>query len=289
MKKIIIALIILLLIAGCVKLPNIPGKLPGQTTGKKDFVGGTKGVEAEIVSPAEGGKIYLDMPFNVAVRVTNEGEAKAEGTTCIFGSFTECECQDFVLEEKRKSEGEKPEGEEKIIVFEGGKIEEKEEAFITAKTRYDYKTYGITTACVKKDAYSKEGCQISGNIMKSASSAPVTIQEVKEEIITETAEERAKIILTIKIEDSGKGELYGLDEDKAQCETQDMKKEINVRLVNAPGRSTCNPAQIREGEATTKCVIEDVRLLDESYESEITLELEYVYETIDTNKFEVGL
>ena len=133
MKKIIIILIALLL-TGCVpKLPELPW-LPGKTTtGKADFIGGTKSIEAEIIKPAEGGKVYANQPFNVIVRVSNEGESEAEGTTCISGlnkkyfpGFSGCECQDFKLEGKRRIEGERLEGEEEQLKFDIGTIKTEE-------------------------------------------------------------------------------------------------------------------------------------------------------------------
>jgi len=298
MKKIILILIILVLISGCVKIPKL--KLPGSsqtTTGKSDFIGGTKGIEAGILSPIEGGKIYSTQPLNVVVGVTNEGESESEGTTCISGlnkkyfpGFWGCECQDFTLEGRRLIEGERLEGEEEQLTFEIGTInpEGLEGSTVTSKTRYDYKTYGIIKACVKKDAYSEEGCKITGkNMIKSASSAPVGIVEVTEDIISET-EETAKIIFNIKLKNSGKGKLYSLDEDKDQCETPvDLKKNINLRLINAPGRSHCNTVELKKDEATAQCTITNVKVLGESYEPEITVELEYSYETIDSNIFEV--
>lgn len=309
MKKIIILLIVLLLVAGCVKLSDIKGKIPGlsstTTAGKKDFIGGTKGVTTQIISPAEGGKIYSSQPFNIAVKLNNEGEAQARGATCTFGSFLDCDCQEFTLEGKRKMEGESLEGEWKTLTFEKGMIVKEEEGpasfFVTAETRYNYKTYGIIKACVKKDVYSKEGCQISPekNMIKSASSAPIIISEVKQEIIPE-AEETVKLIFNIKIKNEGKGDVYLMDREKAQCGASDTspqeRKTINVKMINAPGKAICKTAELREDktkkltkyETTTSCEVTGVQAPSETYEPEITLELEYAYETIDSNKFEVA-
>lgn len=307
MKKIIILLMILLLINGCVKFSDIKEKLPGMpgttTAGKKDFIGGTKGLTTEIISPTESGKVYSSQPFNVAVKLNNEGEAQARGATCVFGSFSECDCQEFTLEGKRKIEGESLEGEWKTLTFEKGMIDKEEgptSFFITAETRYDYKTYGIIKACVKKDAYSKEGCQISPekNMLKSASSAPIVISEVKQEIMPET-EETVKLIFNIKIKNAGKGELYYSDREKTQCGAPSIspqdKKTISVKMINAPGKAICKTAELREDkikkltkdETTTSCEVTGVTTLSETYEPEIALELEYAYETIDSNKFEV--
>ncbi len=300
MKKTIITLltIFLLVVSGCT-FSNMKLKLPGSTpSGKEDFAGGSKGLESEIVSPAENGKAYLNMPFKIVVKLNNDGESAAEGATCAFGSFSACECKTFTLEGKRRVEKEKLEGEKETLTFEGGQASKEEiegaSHFVTAKTRYSYKTYGIIKACVKKDVYSEEKgeCQvISGkNIVKSVSSAPVSIAEVTEEMIPEENEETAKLVFGIKIKNVGKGNLYPLDGEKTQCETtaQETRNRINVRMINAPGKATCNQAELKkEGEATTHCTVENVKILGEGYEPEITLELEYAYETIDSNKFEV--
>jgi hypothetical protein len=300
MKKTIIILlaISLLIISGCT-FSSMKIKLPGSTpSGKEDFAGGSKGLESSIVSPAEAGKAYLNTPFKIVIQLNNEGESAAEGTTCAFGSFSTCECKTFTLQGKRRVEAEKLEGEKETLTFEGGQASKEEiegtSHFVTAKTRYNYKTYGIITACVKKDVYSEETgeCKImpGKNVVKSVSSAPVSIAEVTEEMIPEADGETAKLVFGIKIKNLGKGNIYPLDGDKTQCETtyQEIKNRINVRMINAPGKATCNEAELKkEGEATTHCTVENVKILGESYEPEITLELEYAYETIDSNKFEV--
>lgn len=299
MKKTIILLLMLtvvLTISGCT-FPSIKGLSGTAPSGKTDFVGGTKGVEAEIVSPAEKGKAYLNVPFKIVVKLNNQGESTADGAVCAFGSFSACDCQPFKLEGKRMVENEKIEGEETILTFEGGQVSKEEiegtSHFVTAKTRYKYKTYGIITACVNKDLYSekKTGCKITSgkSIIKSASSAPISITEVTEELVPET-EETAKLIFGIKIKNLGKGNLYSLGADKTQCEspTTGLQNRVNVDLVNAPGKVTCNQAELKKDEATTHCTVENVKLLGESYEPEITIELEYAYETIDSNQFEVA-
>lgn len=300
MKKTIIILlaISLLIISGCT-FSNLKLNMPGSTpSGKEDFAGGSKGLESAIVSPAESGKAYLNTPFKIVLQLNNEGESTAEGATCAFGSFSACECKTFTLEGKKRVEEEKIAGEEETLTFEGGQVSREEiegtSHFVTAKTRYNYKTYAIIKACVKKDVYSQETGEcnvVSGkNIVKSVSSAPVSIVEVTEEMVPEEDGETAKLIFGIKIKNVGRGNIYPLDESKTQCETtvQETNKRINVRMINAPGKATCNQAELKkEGEATTHCTIENVKVLEESYEPEITLELEYAYETIDSNKFEV--
>ncbi len=295
-KTIIILTILLIIISGC-QFPGV--KLPGGSgpSGKEDFAGGPKGIEAEIVNPVENGKAYTNVPFKIVVRVSNEGESAAEGATCAFGSFSACECQNFRLEGKRMIEKEKLEGEEEILTFEGGQVSKEETGkasyFVTAKTRYNYKTYGIIDACVKKDVYSEEKgeCKVmpGKSIIKSVSSAPISIVEVTEEMIPET-EETAKLVFGIKIKNVGKGSIYNLEAGKTECETtaQEARNRVDVRLINAPGRASCNQAELKkENEAVTHCTVENVKILEEDYKPEITVELEYAYETIDSNKFEV--
>lgn len=298
MKKIILALLLifLLVISGCKVLelkPKLPGKLPGSTvSGQGDFIGGRLGLTATIATPVEKGKAYSGETFNAVVSLKNEGEATAEGATCVFGSFSGCECQDFVLEGRRMVEGEKLEGEETTLTFTGNTVEKDSESsnYVTAKTRYDYKTYGIIQACIKKEPYSKskEECNIvDENVVKSASSAPLNILEIKEELVPET-DRIARLIFDVKLKHVGEGKLYSLDEGKDQCETSpEMKPRIDARLINAPGNSNCNSVELKEDEAELHCTVKDVELLDEGYEVPITLELSYAYETIDSNQFEV--
>jgi len=298
-KIIIISLILLLFIAGC-KFSDIKEKVPVKTTtkGKADFVGGTKGTEVQIVSPVKDGKAYVNQPFQIAIKVSNEGETETEGTICVSGlnpkyflGFTGCDCQDFALEGQTKLEGETIEGEDEILTFEGGEVVagDLKKFTVTSTTRYDYKTYGIIKACVKKEAYSDEGCQISPttNVVKSASSAPITISKITEEIIPQS-DDSINMIFNIEISNSGRGDIFSLDASKSECEaSEDDEKIIELRLINAPGRAICDPVKLREDEAIARCTVTDVEVFEESYEPEITLELEYAYEIIDSNKFEV--
>ncbi len=124
-------------------------------------------------------------------------------------------------------------------------------------------------------------------MLKSVSAAPVGITEVTEQIIPQT-EGTINLIFNIKLTNSGGGNLYSLDESKGQCKTpEDMKKNVNLRLVNAPGSASCEPVELKKDEATAQCTVNNVEVQAESYETEITLELEYAYETIDSNIFEV--
>lgn len=301
MKKIIILLIILLLISGCIpslpgiKLPGLPGKTP--VGGKTGFIGGNKGMEAEILKPMEGEKISASQPFEIVVKVSNEGESEAKGHTCIsglnqkyFSGFSGCDCQEFELKGKELVEEERLEGEEEKLVFDIGSITPVEKATVTAKTRYSYKTYGIMKACIKKDAYSEEGCKVlNQNMITSASSAPLGIVEVKESIRAQ--EDTAELVFDIKMKESGKGNLYGLEASMDQCETpKDLKRKIAVRMLNVErlGSAYCGQAELnKEGEATAQCTIKNVKVSDESYEAPVTIELEYAYETIESNIFEV--
>ena len=58
-------------------------------------------------------------------------------------------------------------------------------------------------------------------------------------------------------------------------------------MINAPGNVVCDTAKLKDDEATVRCTVDNVEVSDESYESEITVELEYAYEIIDSNRFEV--
>lgn len=301
MKKIIILIVISLFISGCIpdlsgiKMPGLPGKKT--VGGKKAFSGGTLGIESEILRPIEGEKVHSSQPLEIVVKLSNKGETDSEGVTCISGlnkkyftDFSGCDCQESEpLEGKKKVGGETQEGEEERLIFDIGAIQPVEKATITAKTRYKYITYGIITACIKKDAYSEEGCEILGkNMITSASSAPLGIVEVTEDI--RATDDTAKMTFNIKLKETGKnGDLYGLDEDMDQCETpKDLKQNIKVELINAPGSSSCGSVELdKEGEATAQCTVDNVKVFTESYETPITLKLEYAYETIDSNIFEV--
>jgi len=316
MKRIILLVLVLVFISGCT-LGEIRSKLPfmpsSTVTVRDGFIGGDKGIKSEIISPSKNGVAYLNQPLRVDVSVINEGESESEGTVCIWGlnrnyftGFSGCECMDFSsLREVRMRDKEKLDGGKEVVTFDVGDIGEGEselnEFVVTARTRYEYKTFGLIKPCIKKDLYSEEGCDFSEskNILKSVSSAPLKITEVTHNKVSST-DSTLDLRVDIKMKNSGNGNVYELNRGMDSCEIDpDLKMKVDVSLLNSPASFTCNSAEIRkdssdnllglgEDEGIASCTIRDIELADEGYEiDDLIVQLEYVYETITTNGFQV--
>ncbi len=301
-RNFLLIFVALIFISGCsfdiskINFPFIGGGTP--ISGKGQFIGGSSGIKSEIVKPSEGGRVRADSEFNINVKVENQGEGKAEGSTCLIGTgYSGCDCQQFSLEGKKLIDGQKLSGEKETLKYSWGLIyeglEKQTSYVVTAITRYHYMTYGAIRACINYDLDSDGGCKFDPeeNIIKSASSGPIGIVKVTQQIDPESGnDDLLRLTLDITLKHIGDGNLYGLDQSLEECRTpENVKKVVNINLINAPGRVQCDPAEFRPGkkEAKAQCVVNDVRVSGGSFETEITIELEYAYETIDSNKFEV--
>lgn len=299
-KVIVISLILLILVSGCAykeKLPGLP--TPGKAS-SKEFISGDKGITIEMLSPVDKSKVYTNIPFKIRVKVLNEGEASAEGAVCAFGlpqkyfpSISGCTCQSFTLNGRQVLAGEKTEAKEEAFELGTSNVnkEDMTNFILTTSTKYDYNTYAVIKACIKKDV-SSEGCKLSPerNILEAVSSAPIQIVKATQDLIP-TSEQDATLSLNIEIQNKGDGHLYDLDSSKEDCELkskEDLEKNIEIDLVNAPGQSHCSPVRLEDKKGTAHCTVKGIKIRDYDYEPEITIKLKYAYETIKSTSFEVA-
>ncbi len=305
MKLPIIALLaILLMISGCSQLPGLP-KSKGQS-----IIATTQSVITDIKNPAPNSEAPSNHEFTPAIDVANMGDSDAEGVVCIsgldeglFSGFTGCECQDFKIYADDKDGDTTQE-----LEFGPYRIrtEDTQEAVMTAITRYSYKTTGTAKACIKKDLYSKTGCQTDDitkrkrNMLARSSSGAVLIDKVTETIIP-VDKETVTLSFSIEVEKASEGDIY--DSSKTiypSCrEEGKLNKEITGSIEGLPeGSVTCSSAELDEkGQGTLTCEAGNIRLTDSSgnfifpgnnYEPEISIEINYGYEQKQSVKFKAA-
>lgn len=306
-KLIIISLLALILTTGCVqvtsKLPGLPKKAePG-------LIATTQSVLVDIKGPKADETIQERYDLAPAVEVTDSGDADAEGVVCISGlderdfkGFLGCECQDFSIYASDE-DGEVTQ----LIEFGPYPIDadSEKESLMTATTRYKYETTGTAKACIKKDLYSRTGCQTSiggreMNLLTRSTSGAVKITGITEKIIAEE-EDSVTLVFDIDMEKASKGSLY--DPDRAgypSCRTEEQETgKISAKINGLPqANADCSETELDEdGEGTITCEARGIRLFDragrflfsgDSYEPEIEVKLKYGYEQISSVKFSIA-
>ncbi len=313
MKKIAVLLILLVFISGCTwiyKLPFMPS--PAQR-GISINYGSSNAVDTTIAYPKSSGIVYEEYKkLSPVIRVTNSGDyKKPKGSICvsgldksIFGGFSGCDCQIF------------PQKTYEDVVFKSEDItfpsytitldkDQKEADFtITAITRFNYQTKGKVKLCLKKDIYGSSGCTIEVGSSKgveklmSTTSGPLKIKSVKQSLNPEPGN-TFSIILTIVIEQQSKGRIIDKENINDLCVPQTKPKSlIYARVKNMPLVSmVCNPQKLDStNQVTIICRGSGLSLFDgsgqyllpnENYQPNVEVELNYAFETVDSNIFKV--
>ncbi len=175
---------------------------------------------------------------------------------------------------------------------------------MTATTRYTYETTGYAKACIKRDAYSKEGCQVKDlannprNMLTKSTSGAIKIDKVTENIIS-VDEETVTVVFNIEVEKARTGDIY--DPAKSgypTCRSEEKQdKKIRGEIEGLPrGSISCTEIELNEeGKGTLTCDAENIvltskagqALFPEGYEPEVTIKLKYGYEQIQSLKFNV--
>jgi hypothetical protein len=310
----IFILFVLVLLVGCSINPKIKGfskftkNLPGMPKIGEDKTGlfyeGSKGVEFEIIRPSE--EHYYDSPFYVRVYLSNKGMSDAGGEICLYGldediflDFDSCTCERFSLGGVSYVGEQKKEGDDytfefgpyeiddSIIEFYEKKdsyIKESDEFVITSSVIYDYQTYGVIEACIRKDINDKEGCSYKNkDMLKGVSGAPIQITSVKEEIIPSGGGDY-KLIFDVEIKNKGNGFVT----DDGECGSLGKDGSIKVKLLNVPSRVKeveCKDVKLKDDKAVAHCVIDEVEGKD--YKTDITIILNYNYKEIKSKKLKV--
>lgn len=301
---IIILLFATLLIAGCTQLPGLPKK------SGPSIIATTQSITVEAKNPRSDEAVSGNHEFTPIIEAFDSGDADSEGVLCISGlsedtfrGFTGCECQDFNIyadEKDGETSQEMEFGPYSITA------EEQKEELMTIATRYTYETKAQAKACMKKDVYSKTGCQLTNianqkrDIMTGSTSGAIKVTKITENIIP-IDERLVTLSFNIEVEKASTGDIY--DYNKASYPTcraeEKQSKIITGELSGLPqGNIGCTEAELNEkGTGTLVCEAENLRLFDskgnflfpgDSYEPDIEIKLKYGYEQISTIKFNVA-
>src|SRR3989344_18085 len=254
-----LSLSLLLLISACKQ----GGTAAGAPT--TPFLGGTSGlvIDFEEGNPPEEVTDKDSFPFNVIVKLRNDGEDDVEATevrvslTGInpadfqteFGKLKELPSGDKLLGKKKDSEGNVIEGTTSSVTFPnqadatGSTFKYKEELSgnqeftFRADVCYLYQTKAVATICALKNLITvKENalCDPSENKPVYSSSAPVQVANFKQGVAGEN-----KITFSFDIVHSGNGLVFNLaDGNNPVCPTgftDRIQKENRVKVTVATG------------------------------------------------------
>ena len=196
MKKILIILVGLFLIAGCSNSNNTG-------TTKNTFIGGTESAEFDFMTGTPPEEVYDggQQPFEVTVKIENKGEydipkedLKVKLTGFYPADFGSPTIEKNPEEDLDKSyidpDGETQKGDITFLNFQGfnfvGTLKGNNQYKIRADVCYKYGTYGQADLCVLDDLTpeeeSKEVCKVNERKSVASSSAPVQIQNFEEEV-----------------------------------------------------------------------------------------------------------
>ncbi|MBU2589646.1 MAG: hypothetical protein KKA65_04555 [Nanoarchaeota archaeon] len=308
MKKIILIILIasILVLSGCDLLSSITNKIPSKLPGlnqeeKQTTYGGTGTLETSIVNPKKSGTILNGYPFQPVVRIKNLGGSESYGQVCItgldqdvFSGFSGCECLNY--QQRRVDET----FEDIDLKFGAYNIQtEEEKAYaLTAINRFKYGTNIKAEICITADIYEDQKCSAD---ISQVTSGPLKINSIEETIIP-LSDNLVTIIFRIEVDNVGDGNLWDLQRVNEQCvpftPIDEDKKKIKTNIIRFPVSADlqCQEVKLDENdEAIITCEAKQVSLLnsqgiylfDEDYKPEVIFELEYAYETRESNTFSI--
>ena len=307
MKRIIPLLLVLILISGCAQVTTMRNNLPGlpQKSSETSMFATAQSMATTVHEPKADATVSGRYKFIPDIEVINLGHADSKGVVCLSGlnqdtfrGFLGCECQDFTTyadEEDGDISQDLSFGPYTIL------SEDKTEELMTVTTRYTYETTATATACINKDRNSA-GCTVTNianqkrNIMSKSSNGAVLITSITESIIPED-KDTITITFDIELSKANKGEVY--DYSKAgypSCRSEEKQnKKIRGSIEGMPnGKISCTETELDEdGKGTITCEARNIMLTDNKgesifpngYEPEITANIKYGYEQIQSIKF----
>jgi hypothetical protein len=266
-----------------------------------------KGVSVELISPKEQYTSYVGseaLPLIAEYFLENKGDSDASGSLCISGistaafpSFAGCEssCTQYELIGKKDTAQ---------LRFDIGNADrelvlQQRAVPITHIHRYDYNTDISLNACLKKNI-AAAGCNIEKPELISQSKAPVTIDSLKQELISK-GDNAADLQLSFEISKPGSLDLFDPAAVKDDCSlSQDIIRTVNVEVLQHPGSgASCSSLKLNQNQYRkfsennhVTCIIRDVSLNRVSlqkpyYEPAVQIRLSYTIQEIDTDVVKV--
>lgn len=302
MKKLIILLLFLLAISGCANF-NFQNDEQEITGCPESFLcgSGISGVEMTIENPSEirGSIFETGERFIPSVTVIDRGQSDSEGEICVsgldvesFSKYSGCDCTSYyiVVEEEDDYYNQR----ENLYFPEYGIKSESGDYVMTFINRYNYKTYGILDVCVKKEN-SDSGCESSGEILKTSSSAPIVISSVQQQI-KPLGGNAATLSLRFDLKEKGDGKLANEDSlYSGECVYSSYDEpEIKAKFIFLNEEYDCGTIVLDEGEGIGSCRAEinlegneGDYLFSEEKSINGYIELEYIWESTKSVAFSV--
>lgn len=292
MKRLIL-LFLVLVIAGCTYLPQNVFKIKTEAEGSSSGY-----IVQDIVFPKEDARLQKANSFVPLVRLTNTGPFEADGQVCISGldsrsfrGFTGCDCNVFSMQKEEKTF--LPED----VSFGPYSVlqEEEQDYAITAITRYRYQSTAKVQMCVKNNAFDMAAC--SSNIL-SGKDGPLRISSV-EQVTTPLSDQEAALSFLITVEKQADGDVWDYNAVQERCRPErDIRRNIRVNIDGLPFSvsGNCGETNFNKDEVTITCNMGEIDLIGpsgrtefgESYNPEITVVLDYAFETRTSNKFSMA-
>lgn len=307
-RKALFSLLVLILFSfsftGCSQLPSFGSEDVKTSRTASGFIGGD-GLDFKISAPKDKAEINYESGdyVDVVLKLENNGEYTIDGgTVCIFGldekvfNIEKCSCNRLPYMEKLKIEDDKiieTEPQDMVILDRSFiDLEEDREFTLSAVARYNYRTWCKVKACVKKDINSKEGCRVAYGkpteiLVKPCSGAPIKVTSVKESLRKGLDEDTVVLLLDIKVQNVGRGNLYDSDfVGMESCISEGENRKIGVTLVDVLGMGEvyCGDVELEKGKGEVRCSLD---LDAEDYEPEFKVQLDYGYEIVDSNIFTI--
>lgn len=304
-KKIFLLLVVVLLLSACDMQMNTGENPDEQPTGcPYDCHSGSSSIDVTIDMPSPSTpESYRYVNNNGKIRpeatLHNNGEADVEfGKVCIAGmsrptfGFSGCDCQDFTVV---VNDPDDPDFWEANVLFNEytanlADPNEPESTQITFYTRYDYKTYGVFTACVKAD-----GCPIGDNVLDVSSKGPLTITEIIE--IPSNSDGSyidLDFIIGLKTNEGNSEWLLSTEQvNSGMCDIPTESPDVRVKLYmeELSGYIDCGTVTFYENTAQVTCQVDNVPLtFGDNYierDSQGYIEVEYGYLKTETVEFSV--
>lgn len=309
MRRLIIAIAVLLFISGCTDLQGyMPTSFPGLSSQPKEgsYLGPGGSVTMEMSYPKEKGQVLKDISFSPLIQVKNTGSSEARGQVCVagldptvFGGATSCDCQTYSFI-RIPGEGYQPES----MAFGPYSLSfdaPDAEYTITAVNKFAYSSKAAFNPCIRKESDTMD-CRVS---IAEASNGPVAIMSITE-VASPAGSGNVVLAFNIEIRKVGSGNVIEQRSVETECSVEQFnpnsrkaKPKIYGTIAGLPliGSVSCKEAMLNDdGTGMMSCIAGDVSLFDESgnyrfsgsSQTPSLLTIVYGFEEIDSNKFTIG-
>ncbi|MBR9700018.1 hypothetical protein GOV09_06170 [Candidatus Woesearchaeota archaeon] len=258
-KTIILLLLALFVIYGCDDGSTVA------TTDEDPFIGGTDGLIISFEEDAPPDEVFDggDFPFDIAVRLENEGEAainKEDIRVTISGvlasEFSKTELglvqnpEEDVRANRKDSEGDIDESSPVFVEYRDfnhvGMLTGNTKFTFRADVCYLYETTANSKICIKGDNLDDDDddvCTINENKDVFSSGAPLQIEDFKE-----NSRAKNKISFTFDVVHKGNGRIYLME---SSCDESSRKFEDRIYIEVDSGIEGLECSGLSEGDATS--------------------------------------